>query len=240
MSDAHLLIHDFDGTLYPFPKNPIEIFGGFNERIVEEISAGAIRHDAAREMGLKSYLETGLAFRRVAEHVNMHLGEAAAIHHRHAVFDLAEDADLIRAYKATKDTKIVSMILSQGTRCNIERHLPKIGLCDHFPKNMWLATDETGFDDLKAHSVRPWLMAKIWAENVTGLKFHDKNIHVFEDSPGNLIIPHQMGWNTVFIHGGNPMAELPEHVHRQDATPADRVVELAAFIDIPSQHTLGL
>lgn len=240
MSTAHLLIHDFDGTLYPFPENPLEIFGGFNERVVEEISAGLIKSAAARDLGLKSYLETGLSFRQVAEQVNMHLAEAAAIHHRHAVFDLQEDPALIRAYKATKDTTIISMILTQGTRCNIERHLPKIGLSDHFPKNMWLATDETGFDDLKATSMRPWLMAKIWAENVTGLTFDDSNIHVFEDTPGNLVIPHQMGWNTVLIHGGNPLAELPEHVHRQDKTPADRVIELAAFYEPALGPSMGL
>lgn len=240
MSEPHLLIHDFDGTLYPFPEDVIDVFSEINQKIVEEISRGALREKEARDLGFKSYMETGLAFRLAAEQMDMHLGEAAAIHHRHAVFDLEESIELIRAYKATEQTPIVSMILTQGTRCNLDRHLPKLGLSEHFPKTMWLATDDTGFEELKAHSYRPWLMAKIWAESATGLTFKDKNIHVFEDTANNLIMPHKMGWNTVFVHHGKPLEALPDFVHRQDVTPADRIIELAAFTPEMPHDTFGL
>ena len=56
--------------------------------------------------------------------------------------------------------------------------------------------------------------------------FTDKDIHVFEDSPKNLVIPDQLGWNTVFVHHANPLNTLPSHIHRQTRTTADILREM--------------
>lgn len=225
MPDPKLLIFDFDGTLYPFPENCVDLFVQFAGQAVQHISGGLLSLEDAKAHGFKSYTETGLAFRRVAEDHGMHLGEAAAIHHHYARFDLEPDQALIDAFEALRDHNIIPIILTQGTRCNLDRHLPQIGLDTFFPRNMRLAIDQTGYDELKAHSQRPWLMAKIWAENVTGLKFDDKDIHVFEDTPDNLLMPHDMGWKTNLVHGGAPHSKLLPHIHRQMRTPAEILLE---------------
>ena len=65
-------------------------------------------------------------------------------------------------------------------------------------------------------------------------------IHVFEDTADNLLMSYEIGWNTVFIHNGKPMERLPEHIHRQDATPTDKLIELLAFAQDPAPNTFGL
>lgn len=221
-----LLIFDFDGCLYPFPENFIEVLNTANGQSGHQISGGEWPHDIAAARSLDSYMTQGFAFKRAAEEYNISLHEASLIHHRNIDFDLERDEELITAFKDLDRSLVFPMILTQGSRCNVERHLPKIGIEHEIARNMRISVDEHGYDRIKSNSEYPWLYAKWRAEHVSGLKFSDKDIHVFEDSPKNLVIPDQMGWNTVFVHHGNPLDNLPSHIHRQADTTADILREM--------------
>lgn len=136
------------------------------------------------------------------------------------------------------------MILTQGSRCNVDRHLPKIGIENEIARNMRISVDEHGYDHLKSNSEYPWLYAKWRAQHVSGLRFADKDIHVFEDNLNNMLIPDQMGWNTIFVHHGNPLDEAPSHIHRQTRTSADILREFPqrkprAANDLTQSQDLG-
>lgn len=224
--NPQLLIFDFDGCLYPFPENFIEILDTANGQSGHEISRGEWPHDIAAKRSLESYLNQGFAFKRAAEEYDICLHEASIIHHRNIDFDLKRDEDLIAAFKDINRSLVFPMILTQGSRCNVDRHLPKIGIENEIARNMRISVDEHGYDRLKSNSEYPWLFAKWRAEHVSGLQFADKDIHVFEDSPKNLVIPDQLGWNTVFVHHASPMETLPSHIHRQIRTTADILREM--------------
>jgi len=224
--EPQLLIFDFDGCLYPFPENFIEIFFQSAGYTGHEISNGAWPHEDASRKIRESYRKHGIAFKEAASEFGITLGEANLIHHRNTVFDLQRNEDLIDAFMGIDRSLVFPMILTQGSRCNLDRHLPKIGIENEIPRNMRISVDEHGYDRLKSNSDYPWLYAKWRAQHVTGLQFSDQNIHVFEDSVKNLEIPHEMGWNTIFVHHGNPLPSSPAHIHRQVSSAAEILREV--------------
>jgi len=231
-----LLICDFDGCLFPFPPNFIDVFKEAMGHTGHEISGGTWPHDTALQNIMDSFRKHGFGFKTASEKFNMSMGEANLIHHRNITFDLARDEPLIDAFKGIDRKLVFPMILTQGSRCNLDRHLPKIGIENEIPRNMRVTVDDHGYDRLKSNSEYPWQFAKWRAEYITGLKFEDSDIYVFEDSPKNLIIPDQLGWNTAFIHHGKPQDNLPGYIHRQEDSVANILNELPQRSQKPANH----
>ena len=212
-----LLICDFDGCLYPYPDDSDDIFKRAMIKTGHEISGGAWSQDMAIANILNSFNQHGIGFKDVAAAFNISMAEANLIHHRNTVFDLQRDERLINALQSIDRSRVIPMVLTQASRCHLDRHMPQIGIEHEIPRNLCVTANEHGFDRLKHNSDYPWQFAKWRAEQVTGLTFQDADIYVFEDTTKNLIRPYQMGWNTIYIHHDKPLETLPVHIHTQES-----------------------
>lgn len=210
-----LLIFDFDGCLYPYPADCMDTFNKARAGAGVEISRGTLDPQTASERGRKDFLEHGISYINLCREFGLSLAEGNMIQHRHTVFALQRDEALIDALKGLDRGHVTAMILTQSSRCNLDRHLPQIGIEHAIPRNLRVTVDDYGYGRLKEHSEYPWLYAKWRAQHMTGTQFADTDITVFEDSPKNLLYPHALGWNTVFTHHGAPINDLPAHIHRQ-------------------------
>lgn len=160
-------------------------------------------------------MQTGITYKTLCEEFSMSLGEGALLHHRFAKFDLKPNPKLIEAFAALERSHTYCAILTHSTRCNLDHHLPLIGLDRFFRRNLRITIEDHGHDRLKNNSEYPWLLAKWRTEQVSGEKFDDAQITVFEDTDKNLIVPADMGWKTVFVHHGEPRIKLLPHIHEQ-------------------------
>jgi FMN phosphatase YigB (HAD superfamily) len=215
-----LLVFDFDGCLYPYPHNYMDIYNQARIHTGLAISGGTLDEQTSFDRCFESYQNHGFTFKSLCDDFKLSMGEGSLIHHRYVQFDLQRDEDLIDAFMTLDRQQVHLAIVTQGSRCNIDRHLPLIGLDRFFPRNLRITVDDHGYERLKSNSAYPWLLAKWNAESATGIKFEDEDIHAFEDSADNLKSAHSLGWNTHLMHHGKPLEKLPEYITDQRATAA--------------------
>lgn len=210
-----LLIFDFDGCLYPYPENFMDVYNQARIRTGLAISGGTLDEQTSFDRCWESYQTHGFTFQSLCADFKMSMGEGSMLHHRYVQFDLKPDEDLIDAFMKLDRKQVHLAIVTQGSRCNIDRHLPLIGLDRFFPRNLRITVDDHGYDRLKSNSEYPWLLAKWKAEAASGIRFEENNIHAFEDSAVNLKSAFNLGWNTHLLHHGKALDHVPAYIHDQ-------------------------
>lgn len=195
-----LLVFDFDGCLYPYPKNLVEVMTRAMQRSNHYLSDRMLDIEKSTEIGIRSFRETGLGYRYVCDEFSRTLQEGHFAHHQTVHMDLQPDPSLIRAFEALPDHVHV-MILTHSSHCFLDRKLKLLGLDRFFPRVMRVAHEDYGLES-KAESMRGFVTALVRAQHATGIDFAPEDIHMFEDSFKNLKLPHAMGWNTVLVHYG--------------------------------------
>lgn len=233
-----LLVFDFDGCLYPYPVNFLDVYHEARIRTGLSLSSGVWDEQAALDRCWESYQTHGFSFKTLCDEFGLSMGEGSMVHHRYVQFPLTPDEDLIDAFQALDRTQVHLAIVTQGSRCNLDRHLPMIGLERFFPRNLRITVDDHGYERLKSNSEYPWLLAKWKTELATGIRFDDADIHAFEDSADNLKSAHGLGWKTHLMHHGKPHdAPLPEHIHAQASTAVTFLRSLPQKFSPSPEHT---
>ena len=219
MTIPQLLIFDFDGTLYPFTDELIANLFEAVGHCGHILSDGAWDHERASQVGYQSFLDSGLGFKSVCDEFKKSLHEGFHYHHQFINMDLKPDTELIESLSALDRDHVHMMILTQSDTTFLDRKLKLLGLDGFFPRAMRVTHDQYGFKPKNAHA-DGFIAAKTIAQSVTGVDFNDADIWMFEDTPKNLIIPHEMGWNTVLVGQGEKNVAIEEHVHHVFDTPS--------------------
>lgn len=217
MTKPQLFIFDFDGCLYPYPKDLVALLTTAVGRAGHEISNHELSEEQAEEICIASYRETGLSFKKLCEEYNVSLAEGFFRHHQHVHFDLEPDPTLIQALRDIDRDQTHLMILTHSSSCFLDRKLRMLELDQFFPHNMRISHDQYGFA-MKHESPRGFVQALSVARMVTGLDFQAEDATMFEDTEKNLKIPHEMGMQTVLINQGKPVEHMQRYVSRQCQT----------------------
>ena len=219
MTIPQLLIFDFDGTLYPFSDELIAELFSATGHCGHILSDGAWDHEHASQMGYQSFLDTGLGNKTVCDEFKKSLHGGFHYHHQFINMDLKPDMELIAALEALDRDNVHLMILTQSDSTFLDRKLKLLGLDQFFPKSMRVTHDQHGFKPKNAHA-DGFVATKAIGQSATGIDFNDGDIWMFEDTPKNLIIPHEMGWNTVLVGQGDKEVTIEEHIHHVFDTPS--------------------
>ena len=242
MTSPQLRVFDFDGCLYPMPDNLMKIFHVQSAALGSAISNGTIPEGEAIERILGCFFERGIGYLDLCEEFDFHRGEAHILHHRLLNMDLSPDPELIAALSNTDPKFTYNVILTQASHCFLDRKLKMLGLENFFPRSARIAFEDYGFKNghinTKDRNALGFIAARTHAEHITGLSFAPEDCTMFEDSQRNLIIPHQMGWNTVLVNYGKPLKRESgkdyNHIHREDFSPAAALREMSERNSIPS------
>ena len=199
------VIWDLDNTLYKFTD---KFYRSCNEAAAK----------AAQDLGINlSYEDTlKLAERSEEEHgYSMH---GYVTHHGlsytdlHFPFHQNIDETVIgpidEAVQALEKFKDQQVILTNGSRCWAERALKFIGMDHIFKSENIIPMEDVNFEP-KARSDVGFQKA------VDLLKLPVENIMMVDDLDRNLIIPHKMGMQTIYMHHSDPMIKLPEFIDDQ-------------------------
>lgn len=219
MTTPQLLIFDFDGTLYPFTDDLIAELFKATGHAGHILSDGAWDHEHASQAGYQSFLDTGLGYKSACDAFQKSLHEGFHYHHQFINMDLKPDPELIEALSNLDRDHVHLMVLTQSDSTLLDRKLKLLGLDRFFPKAMRVTHDQYGFKPKNAHA-DGFVVARAIAKSATGMDFNDADTWMFEDTPKNLIIPHEMGWNTVLVGQGEKDVKIEEHIHHVFDTPS--------------------
>lgn len=236
MNEPELHVFDFDGCLYPYPEDLVEILTEAAGRAGHEISREELSPEQAGPISIASYYETGLSFSALCKRFNVSLAEGFFHHHQHVHFDLKSDPALIEALENLDREQTHIMILTHSSSCFLDRKLKMLGLDHIFPRHMRVTHDDY---DFKLKSIDPagFVHAVARARMVTGIDFKPERITMYEDSQDNLAIPKHMGWNTALVRQSLPfLYQLPAHIDRQIDTPTKmlRTLPQRPFLQPPT------
>lgn len=142
---------------------------------------------------------------------------------------LSPDPALISAFESLDRAQTQCVILTQSSAEFLDRHLRLLELDQFFSRSARIAFEDYNLESKKASS-RGFITAKKRAEHVFGVKYVPQDITMLEDSPDNLRIPHQMGWDTGLVHYGKmskaDSPENPAYIRRYMHSPADLLREM--------------
>ena len=211
------VIWDLDNTLYQF-----------TDAFYRSCTEAAAK--AAQDLGINlSYDDTlKLAERSEIEHgYSMHgyvTDHGLSYNDLHFPFHQGIDETVIApidgALEALKKFKNNQVILTNASQCWAERALKFIGVEHIFSKANIIAMEDVDFEP-KARSDRGFKRA------LDLLNLPSENVIMVDDLDRNLIIPHKMGIQTVYMHHDDPMIERPEFIDAQ----FDNLVSLIGSFD---------
>lgn len=207
------IIWDLDNTLYRFTD-------GFYRSCTEAAAA------AAKEVGINlSYEDTlKLAERSEEEHgysmhgyVTEHGISYASLHFS---FHQRIDENVVQPIKGLKgaleNLTIPQVILTNASRCWADRVLKHIEIQHLFPTEKIIPMEDVNFEP-KARSDKGFKKA------LDILNLPAPNVLMVDDLDRNLMIPYNMGLQTVYMHHGDPMTELPDFIHDQCNNAVDLI-----------------
>lgn len=223
-----LFIFDFDGCLYPYPKDLFKRMSKAYGHAGYAISKGKVSLKLADEMSIRSYKETGLGYKKICEKFNVSLAEGFFHHHQFMHFDLKPDPDLIEALRNLDRDQTHIMILTHSSRDFLDRKLKMLGLDQFFPRAMRVTHDDYNFK-LKSDSYEGFVHALVRARAATNIDFQAEDATMFEDTPKNLRLAKDMGMETVLVHHNQKvrvyMYEDMRHIDRSIKTVTEALAK---------------
>jgi putative hydrolase of the HAD superfamily len=206
------LVFDLDNTLYCYPENKNSIFAHAAARAALQMGAGMSFADAVR-MAEQSYVDhesEAVAFCRAFD-----FDRKRFYHHVHE-FGVEFMLQAIRPVQAYKEafnrlsTALDVRILTHGSQRWAERLVAHLGYHAVLREDCLLGLDHPKIADRRKDQ-GPEVFEAV--AGIMGLR--PDEMCVVEDTLDNLIIPHQMGMQTVYVHWGKALPEKPAFVTAQ-------------------------
>ena len=206
------LVFDLDNTLYRDPANKNSIFSQAAARAALQMGAGMSFVDAVR-MAEQSYADhesEAVAFCRA-----FGFDKKRFYHHVHefGVELMLQAIHPVQAYKEAFNRLSITLdvrILTHGSQRWAERLVAHLGYHAVLREDCLLGLDHPKIADRRKDQ-GPEVFEAV--ASIMGLD--PKEICVVEDTLDNLIIPHQMGMQTVYVHWGKALLEEPDYVTAQ-------------------------
>lgn len=199
------IIWDLDNTLYRF-----------TDKFFTSCTQAAAK--AAQAAGIDISYEDSLKIAERSEHEHGYSMHIYVTHHGLSYADLhfpyhqAVDENAIelidRAVDAVQKFKGPQVILTNASRCWAERALKFMGMDHLFTADQIIPMEDANFEP-KARSDKGYKLA------IQKLNLPPENIMMVDDLDRNLIIPHKMGIQTIYMHHGDPMTDKPDFVDDQ-------------------------
>lgn len=206
------LVFDLDNTLYRDPANKNSIFAQAAARTALQMGAGMSFAEAVRmaEQSYADHKSEAVAFcqafgfdRRRFYHRVHEFGVELMLQAIHPVQAFQEAFNRL---SATMDVRI----LTHGSQRWAER------LVAHLGYHVVLREDGLlGLDHPKIVNRRKDQGPEVFEAVASIMELRPDEICVVEDTLDNLIIPHRMGMQTVYVHWGKALLDKPDYVSAQ-------------------------
>ncbi|MBU0858468.1 MAG: HAD hydrolase-like protein [Alphaproteobacteria bacterium] len=196
------ILWDLDNTLYRLEEM---LEDSFNVAIARAaIDQGIpLSFESAVAMARTSYEKTGYSGRYFLEQFGLDRNVLHFAFHKHL------DEKVINAslelQQLMDSAKLTHALITHGARDWALRVLQHIGLRHHFPEPQVFALEDMAFE--KKHESR-----RAFLSGLDALGVEPAEALVMEDLAENLVIPHQMGLGTVWLHHGRVPDTIPAHV----------------------------
>lgn len=199
------IIWDLDNTLYRFTDEFYTSCTQAAARAAQDLGI-QITYDEALKLAERSEEKYGYSMHG---YVTEHGLSYADLHFPfHQNIDETVIAPIEGAIETLQKFEQSQVILTNASQCWAKRALEFIGADKIFAPSHILAMEDADFEP-KARSDKGFLRA------LEILNLPPENIVMVDDLDRNLIIPHKMGMQTIYMHHGDPMVELPEFVSAQ-------------------------
>jgi putative hydrolase of the HAD superfamily len=197
------IIWDLDNTLYRFEED-------FEHFCHVAAARAALKggldktFDQAFELCLKSYSVYGHSCQIFTEEYRI---DKTQLHFDfHNYIDEKIIARSIELVNLFEELSLNHVLVTHASHEWAQRALTHLGLKDHFPDQMIIPAEATGFER-KSESKIPFEMA------IQKLSCPPACLVVVEDIAENLAIPYEMGLFTVLVHHGRKPEMLPSYIN---------------------------
>lgn len=199
------VIWDLDNTLYRFTD-------AFYRSCTESAAKAAqdlgidLNYDETLKLAERSEVEHGYSMHG---YVTDHGLSYAELHFPfHQNIDVSVVEPIIGTAQVLEKFANHQVILTNASRCWAERVLQNLNIDTVFKSHEIIPMEDVNYEP-KARSDRGYKRA------VEILGLAPENIIMVDDLDRNLIIPHKMGMQTIYMHHGDEMIEKPEFVTDQ-------------------------
>jgi len=213
MTFPHLIIFDLDNTLY---REPPEMQTACEEAMARAVSdmVGDLSFEEALKISKESNHQTGSVRTFFAENYDL---ERRILHEKyHDEVDhliLPKCARTKEAFAKIDCDLITLGLLTHGSRGWTRRVLEHLELTAFFHPALIVPAEDVDFLG-KHESDIPFLHLMKKVGVLRGEDIRSPQVIMVEDLEKNLVAPHRMGMETVLIHHGKPLSDLP-HIHIQ-------------------------